>query len=221
MTSHSDIFTYHLVTMELMGVLGFIISCCGFFRHDFMTIWAGYYLWSTTWYGEIFFHILTCAERYLAVVHPIIYLSLKGERGVRVRNIIIGCVWLLSIGGSCLVHLAIVSSILNICLSIFSLILISLCNLSVLCVLIHPGPGEQGGDRERVDQSKKRAFYTIMAILGVLLLRFSWNIIWIYFDLRGGGPQCETSLSDFWLNLPSSLVIPLLFLRREYSQTTR
>ncbi|KAI3375565.1 hypothetical protein L3Q82_003895 [Scortum barcoo] len=34
-----------------------------------------------------------------------------------------------------------------------------------------PGPGEQGGDRKKVDQSKKTAFYTIVAILGVLLLR--------------------------------------------------
>ena len=217
MTSHSDIFTYHMVTMELMGVLGYILSCCGIFRHHVMSIWAGFHLWSMNWYGEIFFHILTCVERYLAVVHPIIYLSLKGERGVRIRNIIIGCVWLLSIGVTTLVYLAIVSSILNICLCIFSLVIISLCNLSVLCVLIHPGPGEQGGNRERVDQSKKRSFYTIMAILGVLLLRFFWNIVWIYFEFRSGGTQCVTALSDFWFNVPSSLVIPLLFLRRKYS----
>ncbi|KAJ4945170.1 hypothetical protein JOQ06_013706, partial [Pogonophryne albipinna] len=79
-------------------------------------------------YGESLFHVLTCLERYLAVVRPIIYLRLRNVQGVRIRNISIG--------------------------------------LSVLCVLIRPGPG----NGERVDQSKQSAFYTVTAITAALWL---------------------------------------------------
>ncbi|TNN38146.1 hypothetical protein EYF80_051684 [Liparis tanakae] len=52
--SHSDVFTFHMVVVEL------------------------------------FFHTLTCVERYLAVVHPVTYLGLKKGKGIRLRNISIG-----------------------------------------------------------------------------------------------------------------------------------
>lgn len=163
--SHADTFTYHMVIMELFGVFGNILACCGIYAEP-VNVLVGLYFWTFPWYGEMFFHILTCLERYLAVVHPITYLSLKRERGIRIRNIIIGCVWLLCIVGTGLLNIN-----FSFLLLIFSLIVVSFCSISVLCTLIRPGPGERGGDRARVDQSKQRAFYTIMAILGMVLLR--------------------------------------------------
>ncbi|KAI3375567.1 hypothetical protein L3Q82_003897 [Scortum barcoo] len=77
MMSHSDIFTYHLVAMEIIGVFGSIICCCNLSRDHVDMLLVGLCLWSLTWYGEMFFHILTCVERYLAVIHPITYLSLR------------------------------------------------------------------------------------------------------------------------------------------------
>lgn len=49
--------------------------------------------------GEILFHILTCVERCLAVVHPVPYLRLKNKRGVRIQAVSTGCVWLLRFVG--------------------------------------------------------------------------------------------------------------------------
>ena len=109
----------------------------------------GFFLWNLTWYVKTFFHMLTCVERYLAVVHPVIYLSLRRERGIRIRNISFGCVWLLSFGAS-LISFDNVLVNMDVSLFIFSLFVISFCSLSVLCVLIRPGPVEQGGDREIV-----------------------------------------------------------------------
>ncbi|KAL7375538.1 hypothetical protein ABVT39_019136 [Epinephelus coioides] len=211
--THSDSFTYHMVTMELVGLLGSIFGLCGVFlyRSD-MLLWGGYF-WSFTWHGEAFFHILTCVEHYLAVVHPITYLSLRGERGMRIRNITIGCVWLFCVGSISFVILK-YFLLLDFCFMILSLIIVSFCSLSVLCVLIRPGPGEQGGDRERVDQSKRRAFYTILAILGVLLLRSSTNLAWAVFHMLRQSSECATTAATVWLSLPSSLVLPLLFLHR-------
>ncbi|KAI3376422.1 hypothetical protein L3Q82_016443 [Scortum barcoo] len=67
-TSHSDFFTLHMAALELISELGSA------------------------------FHILTCVERYLAVVHPVTYLGLKQSGGIRIRNISTGCVWLLCFG---------------------------------------------------------------------------------------------------------------------------
>ena len=214
MMSHSDSFTYHMVIMELVCVFGCVLCCCGIYRVHVLTVLVGYCLFTFTWYGEMFFHSLTCLDCYLAVVHPIIYLSLKGERGVGIRNISIGCVWLLSCGATSLTTFNTVSSFVNFCTCISSLIIISFCSLSVLGVLIRPGPGEQGGDRERVDQSKQRAFCTIVSILGMLLLSLVWSLVWLVLYITRQSGNCVTLVSALWFNLPCSLVLPLLFLHR-------
>ncbi|KAJ4948209.1 hypothetical protein JOQ06_019746 [Pogonophryne albipinna] len=174
-TSHSDIFTFHMVLMELVDYSGITLVILGFHLVNKNATSAGFIITLLPWYGRAYFHVLTCVERYLAVVHPVTYLNLKGQRGVRIRNICIG--------------------------------------MSVLHVLIRPGPGEQGGDRTIVDQSKRRAFYTIVAILGVLLLRSCWNMALVVLIVFNEWP-CVMMVSESWITLPSSLVLPLLFLHR-------
>ncbi|KAL7375753.1 hypothetical protein ABVT39_023037 [Epinephelus coioides] len=195
MMTHSDSFTYHMVTMELVGLLGNIFGLCGVVLYRFDILSLGKYFSIFTWHGETFFHILTCVERYLAVIHPITYLSLRGERGIRIRNISIGCVWLICVGVAICITLKYFIHV-AFCLLILSLIIVSFCSLSVLCVLIRPGPGEQGGDRERVDQLKRRAFYTILAILGVLLLRSSGNLAWDFVHMLGQDMTVNSSFSS-------------------------
>ncbi|XP_051256069.1 uncharacterized protein LOC127363544 isoform X1 [Dicentrarchus labrax] len=214
MTSHSDAFTYHMVIIELIGILSFFLSCCGIYSDHIGVLMAGHCLWTFIWFGQMFFHTLTCVERYLAVVYPITYLSLKRERGIRIRNISIGCVWLLCFGGTSLITLENASLIADLCVLSLSFFVISLCNVSVLCILIRPGPGKQGGDRERVDKSKQRAFYTMLAILGALLLRCIWNVVWFAFYIMTENGECVLMTSGLWFNLPCSLVLPLLFLHR-------
>lgn len=97
--SHTYCFTYHLVVMELMGVVGYVFFCYGIFRADLKLQFIGNTFTIFVWYGELFFHVLTCGERYLAVVHPRSYLKLGKEKRIRIRNISIVCVWLLSFLG--------------------------------------------------------------------------------------------------------------------------
>ena len=211
--SHSDCISYHMAIMELSGVFGNIVCCSGVYKVDIRMISMGSFVFSICWYGQIYFHILTCVERYLAVVHPIIYLSLKNERGIRIRNISIVCVWLLSIVDLvCLIMNMFV--ITDLCLLTLALTVISYCSISVLRVLIHPGPGKQGKDRKTTDQSKQRAFYTIVIILGVLVVKFAFNIVWEVLYLSGRGSNCLILTCLSWSNVPSSLVLPLLCLHR-------
>ncbi|KAJ4918612.1 hypothetical protein JOQ06_027846 [Pogonophryne albipinna] len=152
-TSHSDHFTYHSIFMQLNEFLGIALFFTGGFIGLRKMFDLGIALLIVPSVGKALFHLLTCVERYLAVVHPITYLGLRQGGGVRIRNLSIGCV----------------------------------C-ISVLYVLKRPGPGEVGGNRKRVDQSKQRAFYTIMAITGVILL--SSLMLPLLFLHRAGKLQC-------------------------------
>ncbi|XP_035798123.1 uncharacterized protein LOC118469409 [Amphiprion ocellaris] len=212
--SHSDSFTYNMVTMEMIGVFGSVLMICGIYSCHFNVIIVGFFLSFLVWYGEMFFHVLTCVERYLAVVHPITYLSLRTERGIRIRNISISCVWMLCFVMMVLVMIENATMVADSCLSILSFTVVCFCSVSVLRVLIGPGPGEQGGGRKRVDQSKQRAFYTILVILGMLVLRFTWNLVATVHYLMEKGLECVMMSVGVWLNLPSALVLPLLFLHR-------
>ncbi|XP_034722294.1 uncharacterized protein LOC117941363 [Etheostoma cragini] len=208
-----------MAAVELISFLGCCFFCCVFYSDLQGMKLAGFYALHIIFPGQILFHVLTCVERYLAVVHPVTYLGLKQSGGVRIRNVSCGCVWLLCVGwsGVLAVFRPFIPVLPFLSLLIFSLLVVSFCSLSVLCVLIRPGPGKVGGDRERVDQSKQRAFCTIMAILVVLLLMFAVSLggcaLYTASILSYTG-TCVALASALWLNLPSSLVLPLLFLHR-------
>ena len=212
--SHSDCFTYHMVTIELIGVCGCFWLLPVLPVSHSNTMFVGLYFFNFTWCGQMCFHIFTCVDRYLAVVHPITYLSLRNERGIRIRSIIIACAWLLSMIGMYLMLMESVYTTLAFCLSLSSITIVSYCSLSVLRVLIRPRPGGQGNDREPIDQSKQRAFRTIVTILGVLALRFTLSLVWAVLYALDDGMTCVIVNIEVWFNLPSSLVLPLLFLHR-------
>ncbi|XP_007568258.1 uncharacterized protein LOC103149166 [Poecilia formosa] len=207
-TSHCDVFTYHIVAMELIGVIGFFLSFFGNYMDDTNVFIYGFMVFSVTAYGQIFFHMLTSVERYLAAVHPVSYLGLKNEKGVRIRNVTVVWVWLLcfaSIGYMTTGSYIILDTFLN----VLATAVIFFCCVSVLFALIRPGPG-----RKRPDQSKQRAFCTILVILGVLMVRLSFGLVWVGLDLTGNAARCLTMVCTTGVNLPSSLVLPLLFLHR-------
>ncbi len=218
LTSHSDIFTFNMVVVELIGMLGCCATCVGVITNEPIVIEVGSHVFSITPPAQSLFHLLTCVDRYLAVVHPIAYLRLRQRGGARIRNISIVCVWLLSVGicgfPTFTKYFIVINSFF---LLGFASIVVLFCSLSVLCVLIRPGPGELGGGRERVDQSKLRAFHIIIAIMGALLLRFLSMLVthvMFYLAVLSEHDLCIFLMCICWFSLPSCLVLPLLFLQR-------
>nr|XP_040038472.1 uncharacterized protein LOC120822696 [Gasterosteus aculeatus aculeatus] len=216
--SHSDVFTFHMVAIELMNIVGNLFCCCGVLA-GLPEMLVGIVFFAVHLCGQQLFHSLTCVERYLAVVHPVTYLGLKNQKGVRVRNVSIGCVWLLSFANTFALFVEKNDSnfIYHYCALTFILIAVSFCSLSVLRVLIGPGPGAGAAGRQRVDRAKMKAFYTIMVILVVLLVRAGGTVVTsvLYNSAHvGEAEKCTTWLSLTWFSLPSSLVLPLLFLHR-------
>ncbi|XP_008434058.2 uncharacterized protein LOC103480698 [Poecilia reticulata] len=169
--SHSDFFTHLAAVIELIDVLGCVLLFIGIHGDDSNAYFSGVVLSFFVWYGEMNVNVLTCVERYLAVAHPITYLKLRSDTGTRIRNMICCCFWFSSFIGIGLVVIG-REAFYAFFLLTLSLVVVSFCSLSVLCILIRPGPGEQGQNKPRVDPSKQRAFLTIVAILLVLLLRY-------------------------------------------------
>lgn len=221
-SSHCDFFTYHVAVMELIwGVLNFFSYHDPLSLHSTAMSAAALYGSVVNFCGQIFFHLLTCVDRYLAVVYPITYMRLRSHsRGVQIRNISAVCVWPLSCALSCLslLHNRDLPIILAFCLLTASFVVISFCSLSVLCVLIRPRPGERGGDRrQKVDQSKQRAFYTITAIMAVLCLWILGCLVTFALErstVLSPSATCMLLQSVGWFSLPSSLLLPVLYLSR-------
>lgn len=192
-TSHSNIFTYHTAAIELVWSFGSGLFFGGFSAGHQEITGMGYFLAALSLFGENLFHLLTCMERYLAVVYPIIYRGLKGAPGVRIRNVSTACVWLLSFVWSSF-KITNEDPTADISLFLFPLLLslvgASFCSLSVLCVLMRPGPGDREQGKKQVKQSKRKAFLTIAAITGVQ---------WFWFL----GPLVATALNTSPLILSS------------------
>ena len=155
----------------------------------------------------------------MAIVHPITYMSFRKQKWIRIRKLSIGCIWLqcFVLTSVMFVDGGIYIPVMFFCIEAVAVICICAFNLCILCVLIRPGPGEGGGGRQQVDLSKRRALYTIMAIIWVLLLRL-WGYI-IMTAMYAYPPLAETQRckileSGIWLCLPSSFMLPLLFLQR-------
>ncbi|MED6260057.1 hypothetical protein ATANTOWER_032129 [Ataeniobius toweri] len=210
-TSHTDVFTYYMAFLEILIVFGLFSFCSAIYTCSTTIMVFGYCCICIGSPAQTFFHCLTCMERYLAVVHPIIYMKLKRSHGVRIRNICIVLAWLLSLWSGGFVAMFFPIFPISVYFSIFAIIIIIVCfcSLAVFCVLMCSGT--------RRDQTKWRAFHTIMAITGTLVLRFSGQIVSILILHSLSATQlyfCETFVCSVWLCLPSSLVLPLLFLHR-------
>ncbi|MEQ2202288.1 hypothetical protein XENOCAPTIV_009557 [Xenoophorus captivus] len=210
-TSHTDVFTYYMAAVEILTVFGLFSYCSAIYTCITTIMVFGYCCACTVSTAQTFFHCLTCVERYLAVVHPIIYMKLKSSYGVRIRNICIVLAWLLSLGSGGLLAMFFPIFPISVYFSIyvFIILIMCFCSLAVFCVLMCSGM--------RRDQTKWRAFHTIVAITGTLVLRFYGQIVFMLIFNSIPGMQlyyCEIYFSGTWLCLPSNLVIPLLFLHR-------
>lgn len=218
--SHSDHFTYQTVISEFLGLTGLIVSSCGVVTDQNLVTNGGLFIFCSTLFLFMTFDTLTCMERYLAVVYPITYRNLKNVQGVRIRNVAIGCSWLLSVllagvlsvGGEKIMAAGLLP------ITVGSLIIVSFCSLSVLCVLVRPGPGEVGQVKQQVDQPRLRAFYTILIILSVMLLRLGATVLVsvLYSTLQiDDNKKCVLTYPLLWTNLPATFMACVHFLQRE------
>lgn len=217
-STHSDFFTYNMAVVELVAIFGYVFFFCGFFSDHPVISFVGPTFGLFSWVGQLLFPLVTCVERYLAVVHPITYLGLRQGGGVRIRNITTACVWLTCLVGaglSIVLYIFQMNFLPFLFPLVLSLLLITFLSVSVLRVLIRPPPGKEGGVRAQADQSKQRAFKTILAITAVLWFKFGGSVVSLIMRYSTVlSVQCFGDVSPLIFSLPCSLVLPLLFLHR-------
>lgn len=218
--SHSDFFTYNMAAMELIAVLGTALTAYSNMSKIPEMLLALLHISAFPWNAQMVFPTMICVERYLAVVHPVTYIRLRQTAGLRIRYITTACIWLQCLLGASMITLNIKYISFN-ALPAFllasCLITMTFCSLSILRVLIRPRPGI--GDRERIqiDKSKQKAFRTVTIITGVLFFRFGGNLVPFLLSSSSRvnqNLQCVAMASSSWFALPSSLILPLLFLQR-------
>lgn len=217
--SHSDAFTYHMILIEQLSFAGSVLIWVGAGSAHQKLLYIGLGLTFLNISGENAFHLMTCVERYVAVTYPVAYLSLRNKKGIKFRNVAIGCAWLFSFVSAGFLYLDTLYIGFFIYCAVTAVILgiLSFCCVNVLYALIRPQPVERGGQRQYVDQSKLGAFYTITLIMGVLTLRgvgFVVTPFLFLFHHMGEAKGCILLTATFWLSLPSNLVLPLLYLHR-------
>ncbi|KAJ0006110.1 hypothetical protein NQD34_013383, partial [Periophthalmus magnuspinnatus] len=143
--SHTDFFTYNMAFIQLIGILGScLLSGNQLFGNSQITT-IGIFMLLVNSSSVLIFQIITCLERYLAVVYPIKYLNMKSQTWGLIRNLSCGFVWF-----QCILQSIVLSnssdfdayfsiSLIHLALSI---LVVLFCNLRVLYVLMRPGPGE-------------------------------------------------------------------------------
>ncbi|XP_024657788.2 uncharacterized protein LOC112434389 [Maylandia zebra] len=218
-TTNSNFFTYNMMWVESFGAFGSVFYTLGGYTNKITMIYVGMYMFTILLPVETLFHVLTCLERYLAVVHPITYMHLRQSHGVRIRNICAVCAWLQWVAWLG-IHLLLGYQFSNMLLLSYlgvCMVIVVFCCLSVLHVLNLPRPGDVGHNKEHVDQSKLKAFHMIMVITAVLLLRFFGLMICYVIrnmSLIANKDSCTLMESSVWLSVPSRLVLPLLYLHK-------
>lgn len=211
-TTNADIFTIHLAIIEVFGTFGSMVACTGIFKWDFTLLIIGMGIFNLTWYGETYFHILTCMECYLAVVYPIRYQSLRREWGITIRNVSLACVWLLSSAGVVMMIINEIFAIMDIVVCILSFVIMIYCGLSVVYTLGKKSQ-EKNGNNDRGCKTKLKAYHIFLAMIAVILMRLFVSIIWSCFNISKQN-ICHTIIFETWLSLPGRLMLPVHFLHR-------
>ncbi|XP_056587672.1 somatostatin receptor type 1-like [Triplophysa dalaica] len=125
----------------------------------------GLFLQGLLFAGRALFQCLICVERYLAVVHPVIFLKYKP---LRYRVMCCTSVWLFCLGSCFFCVFSLMSFNTNAQAWFFSILFLVLLPIQLFCLsavlraLKQSGPGEKGSEREKENQMKRRAFYLIL-----------------------------------------------------------
>lgn len=158
------------------------------------------------------FETCICMERYLAVLHPVLFLKF---RPLRYRLVISAVGWLIAINCS-LFNVFISESPIVFILNTPLLLVMLFCCLAIIKALKQPGPGEVVRQEVKANQAKMKAFKAILTIL--LSLQVDYIIIIAVGVMLMSGVSPEVKSISFYMSFLTTVITgftyPLLYLRR-------
>ncbi len=166
--------------------------------------------------GRPLFQCLICVERYLAVVHPVIFLKYKP---LRYRVICCTVVWIITLG-SCMCCIFTIISHYIVYLWFFStqfLLFLSIqlfCLVAVLRALKQSGPGERVRGGKEENNMKRRAFHLILITTVTMIIMYAPFSISGFFVIFSQQYIKELFYFGFICFALASFVQPVLYLHR-------
>ncbi len=209
----SEIFNLNLSVCEIMFCLSSLLSLL---IKDILFTPLAKLSPGRAFTGRPLFQCLICAERYLAVVHPVTFLKYKP---LRYRVICCTAAWIIVIASCLSCMLSIISKKFYIYSCFFSMELLFFlfiqlfCCVAVLRALKQSGLGERRREREEENPIKKRAFYLILiTTVNMVLMHVPYTISGVFTALT----QYVSVLwfISFICFMVAGLVQPVLYLHR-------
>ncbi|KAE8279518.1 hypothetical protein D5F01_LYC23107 [Larimichthys crocea] len=206
----SKVFTLNLASLECAYILLCFLRPLNYYviRSTFLFTF-NLFFYGLLSAGRPLFQACICLERYLGVVHPVVYLRYNS---VRTRLRALPLVWGLTL-------LFCVCNILKLVFAFPILFLILLllqgfCCVRILQVLLQPGPSD--GTKGQLDPAKKTAFITVLVIQVMMVLNYLPTVLAV--PLRGRlskhGYQCQLLPAALSFSVFGSFVQPLMYLMR-------
>ncbi|KAG8014442.1 hypothetical protein GBF38_002801 [Nibea albiflora] len=221
-TDRMEAFEFHLVITELLiGFLELPTLSMSFHSDAEMIESILIKFINVIFTTRILFQSSICIERYLAVVHPVLYLRYKP---LRYRMTFSCVIWLDTIVTAIYQMLLCDSDPRLVALQIITfatvLIINAFCCISVLRALKQPSPGE--GERGVSNEVKKRAF---SIVLSILVTTFFMYVPLVTMLLLVGKIDldvlCLAQPLAFCLMIWLGAIYPLLYLHRARKHLTR
>lgn len=211
----SDFVILNQSVAEIINGVSLITFVLGALLNKKALILISIFLCSTFLVGRPLFQTVFCVERYLAVVHPLVYL--KYTKNPKMKLPLVVLVWLIIL----VLGFYIVNSYpkmpVRFAMGLFlaMLVVFSSCSVMILRVLKRPKPGH--GEKEGAHQQKRKAFVAVTVILFTLVFGYG-TVAWVIV-LRDQLPYhtyCLVLGFSWWTLLPSAAVQPYLYLTKAH-----
>lgn len=194
--------------------LGVLIQCI------FPTLEMPYGMYKyLLWSGRPMLQCCICMEYFLAVVHPVLFLR---YRTLRHKAAVAGVTWAAIVGFTFFYTFS--SSIKQLVFVVecaVSVAVMLFCYVSVFAALKRPRPGK--GSAQRDNNMKKRAFYTITAIIASFAVTYLLWGVTILLQMRKWITHCRKIFNQTctFITYMSGFVQPLIYLQRRGKRSCR
>ncbi|XP_034544656.1 G-protein coupled receptor 35-like [Notolabrus celidotus] len=171
----SEFLTLHLVSLELGFSLCFFLSLpCILFKYRFLVPLIDFYHGGSA-AGRALFQCHICVDRYMAVVHPLLFIRYKK---IRYRGACLAAVWLLVLlFGLSSRFMPMDTDLVTTGLSFLLAPALSIelfCSLSILRILKRFGPGDKKAcEKKGGSKQKMRAMKIICLALAMLIVNMA------------------------------------------------
>ncbi len=209
----SDFVILNQSVAEIINGVSLIILVFGALLNKKALILVSIFLCSTFLVGRPLFQTVFCVERYLAVVHPLVYL--KHTKTLKMKLPLVVLVWLIIL----VLGIYFVNSYpkmpvwFAMVMYLAMLVVCSSCSVMILWVLKSPKPGD--GEKDGAHQQKRKAFVVVTVILITLVFGYGTvSCVIILRDQMSYHTYCLVLGLSWWTLMPSAAVQPYLYLSK-------